>query len=106
MEYLTSDEIAMIFERWLTRRVRRIKEPAKFFCALCTEPEFGSYLHVCEDMSQHKNIRLICEFEANNPDERPSRVLFKESIEKNWNFLSEIKRSSYEQELKEAQEHS
>jgi hypothetical protein len=106
MEYLSSDEIAMIFERWLTRRVPRIKEPTKLFCGLCTEPGYGSYLHVCDNMAQPKNIRPICEFKANNPDDHPSKKMLKESIEKNWNFLCEIKKSDYVQELKEAHENS
>ena len=104
MEYLTSEEIAKIFERWLTRRVSRITEPTKFFCVLCTEPGFGSYLHVCENTAQHKNIKLICEFEADGSDTRPSREFLKESIENSWDFLCEIKRSNYEHELKEAHE--
>ena len=106
MEYLTSDEIAMIFVRWLSRRVSRIKEPTKFICSLCTEPEYGSYLHVCEDMSQHEKYKLICEFEADNPDDFPSKEMIKDSIEKNWDFLSELKRSDYVNELKEAHENS
>jgi|WetSurMetagenome_2_1015567.scaffolds.fasta_scaffold327097_1 hypothetical protein len=106
MNYLTSDEIAMIFERWLSRRVPRITEPTKFFCTLVTEPGFGSYLHVCTDMSQHKNFRLICGFEANTPNDRPTREFLKDSIEKNRDFLPKIKQSDYESELKEAKEHS
>ena len=106
MEYLSSEEIAMIFERWLSRRVPRITEPTKFICSLCTVPGYGSYLHVCDDMSQHENFRLICEFEANNPEDRPSRGFLKDSIERNWSFLSELKKSDYVQELKEAKENS
>jgi hypothetical protein len=106
MEYLTSDEIAMIFERWLSRRVPRITEPTKFFCALVTEPGYGSYLHICTDMSQYKNIRLICQFEVDNPNDRPSKEFLKDSIKKNRDFLSKIKKIDYESELKEAQEYS
>jgi hypothetical protein len=106
MEYLTQDEIAMIFARWLARRVPRIQEPTKFFCALCTEPGFGRYLHVCNDMSHHKNIKPICEFDANSPDDRPNLEQIKRSVEEAWNFLSEIRRNDYEPELKEAQENT
>ena len=106
MEYLSSDEIAMIFERWLSRRVPRISGPTKFICALVTEPEFGSYLHVCNDVSQHKNIKPIYEFEAQNPGDIPTRETIKANIEKNWDFLSKIKKNHYEQELKEAHENS
>jgi hypothetical protein len=106
MEFLTQDEIAVIFERWLARRVSRIKEPTKFFCALCTEPGYGNYLHVCNDMTQHENIRLIYVFDADTPDDRPDMEEIKHCVEKEWNFLSEIKRSDYEQELKESRENS
>lgn len=102
MEYLSSEEIAMIFERWLTRRVPRITEPTRFICGLVVEPEFGSYLHVCTDTTQPENIKPICQFDANNPDARPTREFLKDSIEKNWDFLSELKKSDYVQELKEA----
>ena len=104
MEYLTQDEVVMIFQRWLARRVARIDKPTKFFCALCTEPGYGNYLHVCIDMTQHRNIRLIYEFDVDNPDDRPDTEQIKHSVEKNWNFLCEIKRSDYKQELKEAHE--
>ena len=104
MEYLSSEEIAMIFERWLSRRVPRITEPTKFICGLVIEPGFGSYLHVCTDTTQPENIKQICLFDANSPDARPTREFLKERIEMNWDFLSELKKSDYERELKEAQE--
>ena len=104
MEYLSSEEIAMIFERWLSRRVPRITEPTKFICGLVVEPGFGSYLHVCTDTTQPVNIKPICQYDANSPDDRPAREFLKERIEKNWDFLSELKKSDYERELKEAQE--
>ncbi len=106
MEFLTQDEIASIFEQWLTRRVKRINEPTKFFCALCSEPGYGKYLHVCTDMAQHKNIKLIYEFDANSSNDLPDKEKIKRSVEKEWNLLSDLKRSDYEQELKEARESS
>jgi len=106
MNYLSSEEIAMIFERWLSRRIPRITDPTKFICGLVTEPEFGSYLHVCFDTAKPENIKPICEFQANSPNDRPTREFLKENIEKNWDFLSELKKSDYERELNEAQENS
>ncbi len=102
MEYLSSGEIAMIFERWLSRRVPRITEPTKFICGLVIEPGFGCYLHVCTDKSLPGNIKTICRFDASGPNERPAREFLKDSIEKNWSFLSELKKSDYVLELKEA----
>ncbi len=104
MEYLSSEEISMIFERWLRRRIPRITEPTKFVCGLVTEPGFGSYLHVCTDRSLPEKIRTVCRFDAKSYDERPSRIFLKESIEKSWDFLSELKKNDYVQELKEAME--
>ena len=104
MEYLTSEEIAMIFERWLSRRVPRITEPTQFICGLVIEPGFGSYLHVCTDTTQPDNIKPICQFDADSPDVRPVREFLKDNIEKSWSFLSELKKSDYKQELKEAKE--
>ena len=106
MEYLTQEEMTMIFKRWLTRRVSRIKEPTKFLCALCTEPRFGKYLHVCIDETKPENCILICEFDVENSNDFPDTELIRSGVEKQWHFLSEIKRSDYENELKEAQENS
>lgn len=103
MEYLRQEEVAMIFRRWLTRRVLKIKEPTKFICALVEESGYGNYLHVCDNKSTPKNSRLICEFDANSIDDRPNIEQIRQSVEREWNFLSEIKRNYYEQELKEAQ---
>jgi len=106
MEYLTQEEVAMIFERWLTRRVLKIKEPTKFLCTLCKEPGYGQYLHVCTNMTQLENSRLVCEFEADNPDNRPDIEQIRRRVEMEWHLLSEIKRSDYEKELKEIQENT
>ena len=106
MEYLTQEEVTMIFKRWLTRRVSRIKEPTKFLCALCSEPGFGKYLHVCTDETKTQNCILICEFDVDNSDDFPDTEQLRNCVEKQWHFLSEIKRSDYESELKEAQENT
>lgn len=106
MEYLTQEEVALIFKRWLTRRVLKIKEPTKFLCALCSEPGFGKYLHVCTDETKPENCTFICEFDVVNSNDFPDTELIRSSIEKHWHFLSEIKRNDYESELKEAQENS
>ena len=66
MEYLTQEEVAMIFERWLKRRVLKIKESTKFICTLCTAPSYGKYLHVCNSLEQPKNSRFIYDFDAEN----------------------------------------
>ena len=102
MLYLKQDEIALIFYRWLTRRVKRINEPTKFICALCTEPGFGKYLHVCTDTAISQNCIIIREFEVEDSNHIPDIKLIKDGIEKHWQILSEIKRSDYENELNEA----
>jgi hypothetical protein len=106
MEYLTQEDVTMIFKRWLTRRVSRIKEPTKFLCALCSEPGFGKYLHVCTDETKPENCIFICEFDVDNSDDFPETELIRSGVEKQWHLLSEIKRSDYESELKEAQENT
>ena len=104
MQYLKQDEVALIFHRWLTRRVKKISEPTKFMCAICTEPGFGKYLHVCTDTTQPQNSIFICEFDVENPNDFPDIRQIKQAIEKQWQILSEIKRIDYENELKEAKE--
>lgn len=106
MKYLTQEEVAMIFKRWLTRRVLKIKEPTKFMCTLCTEPGFGKYLHVCTKETEPQNCIFICEFDVADSNDFPDTKLIRDCVEKQWRFLSEIKRSDYENELKEAQENT
>ena len=106
MEYLTQEEVTMIFERWLTRRVLKIKEPTKFLCALCSEPGFGKYLHVCTKETEPQNCILICEFDADKSEDFPDTEQIRNSVEKQWQILSQIKRSDYENELKEAKENT
>ena len=106
MEYLTQEEVSMIFKRWLTRRVLKIKEPTKLICTLRKEPGYGQYLHVCNDMAQPKDSRLIYEFDADNPDDRPDVEQIRKGVEREWHFLCDIKKSDYENELKEAQENT
>ena len=103
MEYLTQEEVAMIFERWLKRRVLKIKEPTKFICTLCKEPGYGKYLHVCNSLEQPKNSKYIFEFDAENSDDRPDIEEIRHCVEIEWDVLSEIMRSNYEKELKEIQ---
>ena len=106
MEYLTQEEVAMIFERWLKRRVLKIKDPTKFICTLCTESGYGKYLHVCNSLSQPKDSRFIFEFDAESSDDRPDIEKIRHCIEIEWGFLSEIKRSDYKKELEEIQENN
>jgi len=106
MEYLTQEEVAMIYERWLARRVLKIKEPTTFTCSLCKEPGYGKYLHVCNNMAQPWNCRLIYEFKADTPDDRPDVEQIRHCVEREWHFFSEIKKSDYENELKEVQENT
>ena len=75
-------------------------------CALCTEPGFGKYLHVCTDETKPENCIFICEFDVDNSDGFPDTKLIRSGIEKQWRFLSGIKRSDYENELKEAQKNT
>ena len=57
-------------------------------------------------MAQHKDRRLICEFKADNPDDRPDMKQIRHCVEGKWLFLSDIKKIDYENELKEAQENT
>lgn len=106
MEYLTQEEVAMIFNHWLNRRVLKIKEPTKFICTLCTEPGYGKYLHVSDSLSQPENSKFIYEFDAGNPDDRPDIEEIRHCVGTEWDFLSEIKRSDYKKELEEIQENN
>ena len=81
MEYLTQEEVALIFKQWLTRRIMKIKEPTKFMCKLCTEPGFGKYLHVCTSTTQPENSIFICEFNADKPDVFPDTELIRNCVE-------------------------
>jgi len=104
MEYLTQEEVTMIFQRWLTRRVLKIKEPTKLICTLCKKPGSGEYLDVCNNIAQPKDSMPIYEFKADNPDDRPDVEQIRHYVEREWHSLSEIKKSDYENELKEVQE--
>ena len=106
MEYLTQEEVATIFERWLKRRMLKIKDRTKFICTLCIVPGYGKYLHVRNNPVLPKNSRFILEFDAENSDDRPDIKEIRHCVETEWDFLSEIKRSFYEEELKEIQENN
>jgi hypothetical protein len=106
MDFLTQEEVTMIFYRWLNRRVPRIKEPTKFICTLCTESGYGKYLHVSDSLSRPENSKFVYEFEVENPDDPPDLEQLRQCVEKEWDFLSDMKRTDYLKELKEIQENT
>lgn len=106
MEYLTKEEVAMIFEYRLKRRVLKVKKPMQFICTICKSPGYGSYLHVGNSLAKPKNSRIILDFDAEHPDDCPDIEQIRNCVERDWDFLSKIERSNYEKELKQIQENN
>ena len=99
MEYLTQKEVTLIFHHWINRLVRRTDKPTRFICTLCKVPGFGKYLYVCNYLSKPKKIRLIYEFSAQNSVDLPGIEEIRRCVEKEWDFLSGLKKIYYEKEL-------
>jgi len=105
MEYLSKEEIVKVIQHLFETRLE-VKKPTEFLCVLFYGGSGkGKWLTVCTNRTTPRGTRrIIVGFDAEYSDEQPDLELIRQKVEENWDELSEIKRSDYENLVKRIQE--
>lgn len=105
MEYLSKEEVIKLIWYFFETR-SEVKKSTKFLCVLYYGgPSEGRGLTVCTNRTIPRGTRrIIVGFDAEYSDEQPDLELIRQKVEQNWDELSEIKRSDYDNLLERIQE--